>query len=139
MSCNLTLAALRGVSNEDIKQIDKTHLQLEKLLLLAHTTNSEEFNNKNLEYIKQLEYTLQDLWGFGRNSDRYTWCNEYLFKCQWVGRVFECESTGEQHTITHNIKEKEFITIGDGCIDLGVLNGYYRRSGVKEVVNNINK
>lgn len=134
MACNLTLAALRGVSNEDIKQIDKTHRQLEKLLLLAHSTNSEEFNNKNLEYIKQLEYTLQDLWGFGRNSDRHTWYNEYLFKCQWVGRVFECESTGEQHTIPNNIKEKAFIMIGEGYIDLGVLNGYYRRSGVKEVV-----
>ena len=134
MSCNLALATLRGLDPTDIEQINEIHLELGKLLLLAHATNSEEFNNKNLEYIKQLEYTLQDLWGFGRNSDRHTWCNEYLFKCQWVGRVFECISTGEQHTITHNIKEKVFIMIGEGYIDLGVLNGYYRRSGVKEVV-----
>ena len=133
MSCNLALATLRGLDQTDIEQINEIHLELEKLLLLAHTTNSEEFNNKNLEYIKQLEYTLQDLWGFGRNSDRHTWGNEYLFKCRWVGRVFECNSTEEQLTITHNIKEKEFITIGDGWIDVGTLDGYHRWSGVKEI------
>lgn len=139
MACNLKLAERRGIDEDSIDMINKCHKLLGDLIDLAHFKNTDDYNDKILQSIEALEYTLQDLWGFGRNSDRHTWCNEYLFKCQWVGRVFECESTGEQHTITHNIKEKQFITIGNGYIDLGVLNGYYRRSGVKEVVNNINK
>ena len=139
MACNLKLAELRGIDEDSIDMINKCHKLLEDLIDLAHFKNTDDYNDKILQSIEALEYELQRLWKFDVDGKYHTWKYLYKFKADWVGRTYQCDVTGETLTIPKNVVERFFYEVGEGFLDVGVLDGYCRRSGVKEVVNNINK
>lgn len=133
MACNLKLAERRGIDEDSIDMINKCHKLLEDLIDLAHFKNTDDYNENILQSIEALEYELQRLWKFEVSDKYHTWKYLYKFKADWVGRIYQCDVTGEVFTIPKNVVERCFYGIGDGWIDVGVLDGYHRWSGVKEI------
>jgi len=128
---NKSLALRQGLSEEEIEDIDFIHEKLNECI----TENcTKPFNQDIYNDIEESEFHLQKLWGFTQNPDYHTWKNEYKFKCDWVGRVFQCTETGKKFTIPTLVEEKDFYNIGNGYLDVGVLEGYSRWSGVKEII-----
>lgn len=134
MACNLKMAKMLGLSDNTIDNINKLHSQLDSILETAHYENTEEANENALILIECTETKLQILWGFTEDKSKHTWGYLYKFKCKWVGRVFECNTTEELFTIPCDVKERYFYTIGDGFLDVGMLDGYCRWGGIKEIV-----
>jgi hypothetical protein len=135
MTINMKLAEMRGLSDKTILKINSIHAELDGILLTAKVGSFSYLTYKKIELA---ESYLQRLWGFDEDKDMHTWKQLYKFRCDWVGRVFECNTTEELFTIPCDVKERCFYTIGDGFLDVGVLDGYCRWGGIKEVVNNIN-
>ena len=132
MTANRLLSGMRGISEETLEEIERLHEVLEYAIKIFITKSrySEEFR---LSFISDIEYCLQELWGFDKNPEFHTWNRRYLFKKQWVGTTWECVKTGEQFTIPYEVEERDFYQIGEGFIDVGRYGLYSRISGVKEV------
>ena len=120
------------IDEESVKQINLLHEKLEKLMSRA---NLGVFNQSVYDEIESIENQLQLLWGFGIDKSMHTWKHLYKFRCQWIGRVFQCKTTGETFTIPENVKERDFFRVGQGFVDCGVLDGYARFSNVIEITN----
>ena len=131
MTANRELAKLRGLSDEDISQIDDIHEQLEALITKRGSLGV--FNQAVYDKIEDLEFRAQELWGFPQDNNFHTWKHAYEFKCQWIGRKFRCMTTGEELTIPEDVYETAFYKIGEGFVDTGRLNAYSRFSGVQEI------
>ena len=127
---NMQLAKARGLSDEEIKQIE--HLQRRLELYLEHGCIHGYY--ESLYYaIEEEEYLLQRLWGFPQDSDYHTWKHRYKFKSQWAGRTFRCNTTGEEFTIPNSVEERDFYSFGEAFVDVGRLDCYSRFSNCKEV------
>lgn len=127
---NIQLAKARGLSDEEIKQIECLHGSLKLCLECGCTHGYDEDLYKAIE---QFEYLLQDLWGFPQDSDHHTWKHRYKFKSQWAGRTFRCNTTGEEYTIPNSVEERDFYSFGKAFVDVGRLDGYSRFSNCTEV------
>jgi hypothetical protein len=46
---------------------------------------------------------------------------------KWIGRTYECPTTGARMTIGPDVHRGQFIAFGDCFIDVG--DGFYSRSG----------
>lgn len=132
MTANPTLVKMRGIDEDSVKQINLLHEKLDKLMSRA---NLGVFSQSVYEEIESIEMKLQLLWGFGIDKSMHTYKHLYKFRCSWVNRVFKCKTTGETFTIPENVKERDFFRVGDGFVDVGVLDGYSRRSNVIEITN----
>lgn len=132
MTANPTLVKMRGIDEESVKQIDLLHEKLDKLMSRA---NLGVFNQSVYDGIETIENQLQLLWGFGIDKSMHTWKHLYKFRSQWIGRRFQCKTTGETFTIPENVKERDFFRVGQGFVDTGVLDGYARFSNVIEITN----
>lgn len=130
MSVNLKLAEKRNISPEDIEELEEIHEWLE--MLLARATLGV-FNESVYARMEAFEFEAQKLWGFPRDATLHTWCKLYKFRCQWVGRVFVCDTTGVEFTIPEDVQECDFFPIGQGFVDVGRLDCYSRMGGVTEV------
>lgn len=133
MVANRRLAKERGLSQEEVDEIDALHEQIDSLI--ARRAGLGVFNSSVYNAIEEMEYRLQDLWEFPRDCGYHRYKHEYEFKTQWVGRTFKDKVTGVEKTLElDEIYEGAFIAIGDSAIDLGRLNGYYRMLGALEEV-----
>ena len=130
MAHNKQLAAERGISEKDREYIDQCHLMLEELI---DTYNLSIDFYKAAELCHDIEYLLQDLWGFSRSRHHHTWINSLKQKWMnltWGGRIFKCKDTGAEVLLTSDkVYEKSFVRVGNGFLDLGVANGYSRFGG----------
>jgi len=132
MTANPTLVKMRGIDDESVKQINLLHEELDRLMSRA---GLGVFNPVIYQEIEKIEYDLQRLWNFDVDSKFHVHKLLYKFRSLWCGRVFKCEETGEELRIPENVKERDLFHIGKGFIDVGVLDGYCRYGGVREVVN----
>jgi hypothetical protein len=126
MSANLELAKERGLSDEDIFEINKLHEHLEALIGYSIAA---DWSKEVEDAIHEFEFQLQRLWKFTEDKRFHTWAPRYAFLCQWFGRSFRCLDTGETITLGKDIHPKQFISFGNCAIDLGVLNCYSRKIG----------
>ena len=127
---NMQLAKARGLSDEEIEQIEYLHGRLELYLEEGCLHGYDEDLYANIE---EKEYLLQTLWGFPPDHDYHTWKHRYKFKSQWVGRTFQCNTTGEEFTIPNSVEERDFYSFGKAFVDVGRLDCYSRFSNCKEV------
>lgn len=133
MTANLDLAKERGLSEEEILQINELHQALEYYTDLFIKV---PWNQKAEDIIHNLEFTAQRLWKFPEDKRFHTWAPRYAFLCNWFGRTFKCLDTGETITLGKDIHPKQFISFGKCAIDLGVLNGYSRKIGnIQEILS----
>lgn len=127
---NKALAAQRNLSEETVSEIEEIHTQLSKLLSRA---NLGVFNTSVYNAIEQLEFQAQTLWDFPQDPALHTWKKLYEFRCQWVGKKYKCNKTGVEVSIPEDVRERDFISVGEGYVDVGRLNAYARFSGVTEI------
>lgn len=132
MTANRALAESRGLSEEDIAGIDAIHKQLEAII---EKRVGMGFNRAVELKIKELEFKLQELWGFSKDVRYHTWAARYEFKCLWAFRKWRCNTTGEVFEIPLSVEECDFFTWGDPdtYCDVGRLNMYARFSNCTEV------
>lgn len=130
MAHNKQLADECGVSEKDREYIDQCHLMLEELI---DTYDLNIDFDKAAELCHDIEYLLQDLWGFSRSKYCHTWINSLKQKWMnltWAGKRYRCKDTGTEVLLTYNkVYEKSFVQVGNGFVDLGVANGYSRFGG----------
>lgn len=127
MAANRILAKHQGLPESDVSLIDCIHDVLKNFIL--HAVLNKYPEDYVLHTLKEHEFTLQDLWKFERDESKHYYHKIYLFKKQWYGRVFRCKDTGTTFTIPISVIERDFFSIGEGYIDVGVWEGYYRVGG----------
>ena len=135
MSCNIELAKARGVEH-NIDKINMLHNLRERQMEIANKGLSlSEVAERSL-ILHDIEFQLQELWGFPRDGRYHISVDNFKFLCNWVGRVFTCTDTNETIILgREDVYECAFISVGKGFIDLGRLNAYHRIIGnVVEVV-----
>lgn len=132
MTINRELAEERGLDESAIQEIESLH---EKLDTLIAAWIKEPYKELRKEMIHNIEYRLQQLWGFSMDRDYHTYANLYEFRCQWAGKKYRCQETGEEFTIPDDVKERDFFTFGQCAIDVGRLNCYSRRIGRMVCIN----
>lgn len=133
MTANLELAKERGLSEEEIVEVNKLHNHLEALI---DYSISKSWSKEIEDAIHEMENSLQRLWKFPEDKRFHTWAPRYAFLCTWFGRTFKCLDTGETITLGKDIRPKQFISFGKCAIDLGVLNGYSRKIGnIQEILS----
>jgi hypothetical protein len=126
LTANRELAEQRGISEEDILEIDRIHALIDKF---TRAWVKEPFSQGRKDKIHAMEYLLQRLWGLPQDCGYHRYAREYEFKCQWVGCTFKCTDTGVEFTIPYDVQERDYFQIGNGAIDVGRLNSYSRRIG----------
>ena len=132
MTANPTLVKLRGIDEESVKQINLLHEKLDKLISRA---NLGVFNQSVYDEIEKMEEQLQVLWKFGVDKSMHTYKHPYKFRSQWIGRRFQCKTTGETFTIPEDVKERDCYWFGEAMVDVGRLDAYSRFSNVIEISN----
>jgi len=132
MTANPTLVKLRGIDEESVRQINLLHEKLDKLMSRA---NLGVYSQSVYDEIEKIEEQIQFLWKFGIDKSMHKHKHLYKFRCHWIGKKFQCKTTGEIFTIPENVKERDFFRVGEGFVDTGVLDGYSRFSNVIEISN----
>lgn len=132
MTANPTLVKMRGIDEESVEQINLLHEKLDKLMSRA---SLGVFSQVVYDEIEQIEEQLQILWEFGVDKSMHTWKHLYKFRSQWIGRIFQCKTTGEVFTIPEDVKERDCYYFGQAMVDVGRLDAYARFSNVIEIAN----
>lgn len=132
MTANRTLAAQRGISEDVCKKIDQLHEDINEYITRAIKENISECLVE--VYLKDLEFLLQELWGFPEDDRYHNYFKMYQFKKEWCGKRYQCKTTGEILTIPYSVKECDFFSFGENCfVDVGRLNSYCRFSNCTEI------
>lgn len=127
---NLQLVKSKNLSQQAISEIESIH---DKLTNLMSRAGLGVFNQSVYDRIEELEFELQDWWGFERDESKHTHKKLYEWRCDWIGRRFKCLETGEVFQIPDDVYYNQFFKVGNGFVDVG--DGHYCRFGgkVKEV------
>lgn len=133
MAANRALVKERGISDESVDMIDTIHEQIEYIIdntLAVHDLPSR------LAFVRDLEFTLQDLWKFNRDSRYHTWCYRLINRHRAVtynGVKYRCKQTGEIRALDlgYDGNVEGIFRIGKGFIDFG---GVVRLVGLERVV-----
>jgi len=126
MAINRELAEDYGLDESDIQEIESLH---EKLDTFIAAWIKEPYSEDRAEEIHSIEERLQALWGFPIDRGYHTWANLYEFRCQWAGKKYRCQETGEEFTIPDNVKPCDLFSFGKCFVDVGRLNCYSRMCG----------
>lgn len=126
MTINRELAEDCGLDESAIQEIEELHEALDALIA---AWVKEPYSEDRAEDIHSLEYRLQKLWGFPMDRRYHTWVRLYEFRCQWVGKKYRCQETGEEFTIPDDVKPCDFFSFGQCAVDVGRLNSYSRMCG----------
>lgn len=127
---NIQLANEKQLPRDVVEEICDIQNQIYKLV---HRANLGVFNQTIYDKIEQLEFRLQGLWGFDRDSSKHRHKKDYQWKSSWIGRKFKCKETGETLIISENVNYKDYYVFGRCFIDVG--DGCYSRFGgeIKEI------
>jgi hypothetical protein len=132
MAANRQLASQRGISDDDVRLIDLLHEHME--VIIDNTLAVHDLPMR-LAYLRELEFQLQDLWKFDRDSRYHTWCQRLINRhrgLSYAGAKFECTATGAIRVLEQDdVEVGGIIGIGKGFIDFG---GVVRLVGVRSVV-----
>lgn len=127
---NKTLADKQGLTEETRAAIDEIHGQID---FLMGRSSLGVFHQAVYDKIEELEFQLQDLWGFSQDEAYHTHKHRYAFKAQWCGTQWECLTTGEKFVIPETVEERDFYSWGEAYVDVGRYGCYSRFSNCKEV------
>lgn len=133
---NMELAKQRGISQENIEDINALHSLLDKLIS-SYTLDVDYREARDL--VMSAENQLQKLWDFPVNENYHSWylkLNKRWMELTWLGRVFQCQETGVVKQIElDDVYECNMWVCGNGAIDLGRAGSYNRVLGnLKEIV-----
>lgn len=132
MTANPALIKMRGIDKQSEQEINDLHDKLDELMSRANLT---VFNQVAYDEIERIEMALQILWRFGIDKSMHVHKHLYKFRCQWLGRKFQCMDTGVVVEIPEDVRERDLIVVGEGYVDTGRLDGYHRIGGnVKEIL-----
>lgn len=126
MTINRKLAEDCGLDEYEILEIEALHEELDALIA---AWVKEPYSEDRAEDIHSLEYKLQKLWGFPMRRRYHTWAYLYEFRCQWAGKKYRCQETGEEFTIPDDVKPCDFFSFGKCFVDVVRLNCYSRMGG----------
>ena len=126
MTINRKLAEDCGLNEHEILEIEELHEALDALI---SKWIREPYSEDRAEEIHGIEDQLQKLWGFSVDRNYHTWAYLYEFRCQWAGKKYRCQETGEELTIPDNVKPCDFFCFGQCAVDVGRLNSYSRMCG----------
>jgi hypothetical protein len=128
MSVCRILAKERGLTLDEVLEIDKVHLDIAAITadcLLGKLTEEVA-----CEMLTQSDYELQSLWGFPKDASYHVYARRLKFKLAWVGRTFKCVDTGTLVTLRSvDVYERSLVSVGHGAIDLGRFEAYHRVIG----------
>ena len=131
MAVNMELAKARGLSEETIKKIDTLHEYLEEFI---NEVNLDHDYEACVGLVRNVEFQLQELWGFTRDNRYHTWVvrlHNHVRELQYLGVVYRCKETGESRTIGRDeLSGSVLVSIGNGFIDFG---------GVVRLVGNLER
>lgn len=131
MTANRVLATQRGVSEEVCKKIDQLHEDIDTYIARAIKENISECLVE--VYLKDMEFLLQELWGFPEDDRYHTYFKKYQFKKEWCDMVFRCNTTGQEFTVPFDVNECAFFQWGEAFVDVGRLGFYSRSSNCSEI------
>lgn len=126
MKSNPILVAQRGICKQDVEKIDSLREQITESIALWV---KEPYSQERKDSIHKMEFLMQSLWGFPIDRKYHTWANLYEFRCQWAGKKYRCQETGEELTIPDDVKPCDFFSFGQCFVDTGRLNFYSRMGG----------
>ena len=121
---NLELVKTKNLSEEDTSEIEDIHDKLTKLMSRA---GLGVFNQLVYDKIEELEFELQDWWGFEQDESKHTYKKLYEWRCDWIARRFKCLETGQVFEIPDDVYYNQFFKVGNGFVDVG--DAYYFRIG----------
>lgn len=131
MAANRALAVQRGISDESVDMIDTIHDQIDYII---DNTMAVHDLPIRLAFVRNLEFTLQDLWEFDRDSRYHTHCQRLINKHRAVsydGAKYRCTQTGTIGILNaDDVEVGGIIGIGKGFIDFG---GVVRLVGLEHV------
>ena len=131
MTASRALAAQRGISEEVCKKIDQLHEDIDDYITRAI---KEDISECLVEvYLKDMEFLLQELWGFPEDDRYHTYFKKYRFRKQWAGKKYRCNTTGQEFAVPFNVSECAFFQWGEAFVDVGRLNAYARFSNCTEI------
>jgi len=122
---------MRGIPEDTLCLIDGLHDGIEAFIKNAVEKDYPEEYVENV--LTHYDYTLQSLWRFPEDKEFHTLFKRYKWIKHWYGRKFRCIKTGTVYQVPFEIYETMFIPIGEGFLDLGRKEGYYRMSGIEEI------
>lgn len=122
MACNLQLAKERGLSEDDIIQVNLIHEEIENKIDAYLELG---WSKEREEDIHDLEFILQGIWKFPQSRIHHTWAKRFKFASQWYKRKFLDPATGKVFTFGKKTLTRDWITIGNSAIDTG--DGFYHR------------
>jgi hypothetical protein len=126
MTINRELAEDCGLDESAIQEIESLH---EKLDTFIAAWIKEPYKESRREGIHAMEYRLQELWQFPKDCSYHRYADLYEFRCQWAGKKYRCQETGEEFTIPDDVKPCDFFCFGQCSVDVGRLNSYSRMCG----------
>lgn len=137
MSANPDLVKLMGVSDENVRRINIIHSELEALLNETDEYLTEVDRGRLFTHIRDLEFSLQRLWGFTEDRRYHTWrerIRKRLREVDYLGKTWRCSITGEERTVTGEdlLNPDKLFGVGKGFVDFG--DGYTRVVGPLEFV-----
>ncbi len=136
---NKELADLRSISKENREHIDTLHSMLQELI---ETYALDIDYQKASELCHDMEFCLQELWQFPKDKRYHNWINKLeqkWFDLTFSGRTFKCLDTGEERTIEDADAQTYWcVKVGNGFIDFGRANQYYRIVGNIVEITEIN-
>lgn len=131
MAANMELAKQQGLSTQAIMRIDTLHDALDAFIA-SLTLDHDEHDAR--AYVRDIEYDLQELWGFDQNSRYHTWVHKVsrrFRELQYLGVVYLCKDSHETRTIGRQELEcGVLVGVGRGFIDFG---------GVVRIVGNLER
>lgn len=137
MAANPILVKSRGISDDDVVMINTLHAHLE--MFIDETKAGDDYEAR-LAHVRSIEFQLQDLWGFTRDSAYHTWVNKLsdrFRELKYVGRTYRCKETGLERTVEYtDLKIASYgylFVVGKGFIDFGGYN--VRVCGDLEIVS----
>jgi hypothetical protein len=131
MAVNMELAKALELSEETIKKIDTLHDYLEEFI--NEVTLDHDYEGC-IGVVRNVEFQLQELWGFTRDSRYHTWVvklHNHVRELQYLGAVYRCKETSEARTIgSEELFGSVLVSVGNGFIDFG---------GVVRLVGNLER
>lgn len=120
MAANPELAKQRGLSEEAIAEIGELHTLIDDIVD-AYGRTDDLYST--VATVRELEFRLQELWGFQKDSRYHTHVERIRRKdkeVHYLGNEYRCLKSGVSHTITEqDLSSHRVIPIGKGFIDFG--------------------
>lgn len=125
MAANPALVKERGISDDAVRKINMFHQELEDCLYETDEYLREVDRGRMFDHFRDIEFTLQRLWGFPEDSRYHTWVprlRNRFREVDYLGVVYRCKETGFEREVTSGdliATSHALFGVGKGFIDFG--------------------